>query len=214
MGLVDYEKKMNTGDKQKTAQEVSGVISRHVQDFENLQARGNTQGMQKQSWTAPESGGVKINMDAAFLAESEVGAWGFVIRDELGNFLAGAAGKLQYVRSPLQAEISACMKAIEGAADLGAQRIILESDCLMMNSALKSRDYDTTELGVLFREARSVCHASFGSYEFMFCHRECNRVAHSVAQFGLRAAGPFSVWAAEAPDFVSVLVDTEMVRHL
>lgn len=81
------------------------------------------------SWEPPGSIAVKINMDAAFHVESETGAWGFVVRDETGSFLAGAAGRMEHVRSPLQAEVCAmcmhaCMQAIQGAADLGAQCII------------------------------------------------------------------------------------------
>ena len=35
-------------------------------------------------------------------------------------------------------------------------RMILESDCQIMIYALEERDYDVAELGVLFREARSL----------------------------------------------------------
>ncbi|XBI60015.1 hypothetical protein VPH35_040982 [Triticum aestivum] len=90
---------------------------------------------------------------------------------------------------------------VQGAAYLGAQRIFLESDCQTMVSVLKGRDYAAAELGVLFREARSLCHASFESYDFKYCKHDCNMVAHALAQFGLSADAPFSVWAVDAPDF-------------
>lgn len=80
--------------------------------------------------------------------------------------------------------------------------------------ALNGREYDGAELGVLFREARSLCHASFVSYEFKYCRRDCNMVAHTLARFGLSADAPLSFWAGDAPSFVSVLVNTEMVHHV
>ena len=153
-------------------------------------------------------------MDAAFHVESETGAWGFIARDETGDFLAAAAGKMNHVRSALHAEVIACMRAIEGAADLGAQRISFESDCLTMISALKGWGYDAAELGALFRAVRSMCHASFVFSEFMFCPRNCNHVAHALAQFALGAAEPLHVWVNVAPDFVSVLVNADMASQV
>ena len=66
-----------------------------------------------------------------------------------------------------------------------------------MVSPLKGRDYDAAELGVLFREARSLCHASSESYDLRYCKRDCNKVAHALA-----------------PEFVSVLVNTDMVHQV
>lgn len=48
--------------------------------------------------------------------------------DETGSFLAAAAGKMEHVRSSLQTETIACLRAIEGADDLGAQRVRLPND--------------------------------------------------------------------------------------
>jgi hypothetical protein len=128
--------------------------------------------------------------------------------------LAAAAGKLEHVRSPLQAEANACLKAIEGTSELGAQRIVIESDGMTLVNALKGREYDASELGVLFREAKSLCHASFQSHDFLFCSRVCNKVAHCLAQFGMGSDDPFSVWAYDAPDFVSVMVDADLAGQV
>ena len=153
-------------------------------------------------------------MDTAFHVDSETGAWGFIARDETSNFLAAAAGKMNHVISALHAEVIASMRAIEGATDLGAQCISFELDCLTMISALKGRGYDATELGVLFREARSLCHASFVFFEFMFCPQNYNHVAHALAQFAMGAAEPLHVWANVAPNFVSVLVNADMASQV
>lgn len=69
---------------------------------------------------------MKINMDASFLEALEYGVWGFVARDEAGSFLVATADKLDHIRTPLQAEISACSKAIEGATDLRAIGLFLK----------------------------------------------------------------------------------------
>jgi hypothetical protein len=57
----------------------------------------------------------------------KAGAWGFVASLDKGDFVAAAAGKLQYIRSMLQAETEAC-GAVEGAVALGLHRVVFESD--------------------------------------------------------------------------------------
>jgi hypothetical protein len=66
---------------------------------------------------------VKVNFDAAFLDNIKAGAWGFVASLNKGDFVAAAAGKLQYIRSTLQAETEACA-AVEGAVVLGLHRVV------------------------------------------------------------------------------------------
>ena len=68
-----------------------------------------------------------------------------------------------------------------------------------MISALKGRDYDAVKLGVLFREERSLCHASFVLFEFMFCPGNCNHVVHALAQFAMGVAEPLHVWQMFPP---------------
>jgi hypothetical protein len=67
-------------------------------------------------------------------------------------------------------------------------------------------------IGVL-REATSRCIQSFDVYEFAHCRRDCNNVAHSLAQPGFRADAECSGWAHEAPPFVSDLVASDIVVH-
>ena len=63
---------------------------------------------------------------------------------------------------------------------------------------------------MLFREAGSLCFANFDRFEFVFCCRTCNSVAHALAQFGFHAALPATVWTEHLPDFVSSLVASDV----
>ena len=110
-----------------------------------------------------------MNFDASFQESSYSGAWGFVVRSEHGAFLAGAAGKIVHAKSALQAEVFACSEAIEGAARLGMYRVLFESDSSTLVQALKTTDYDLSEIGVLVRDARSSCILNFDVFEFLFC---------------------------------------------
>jgi hypothetical protein len=67
-------------------------------------------------------------------------------------------------------------------------------------------------MGALIREARSVCIVSSESYEFSYCPCSCYKIAHELAQHGLRANDVCVGWAQSAPDFVSVMVTREIAE--
>jgi hypothetical protein len=92
--------------------------------------------------------------------------------------------------------------------------VIFESDSKILVNALQTRSYDLSEIGVLVRDIRSVYIGSFDSYEFSYCPRECNRVAHELAQFGFRAEEGCLGWADEAPVFVSELVASDIAAQV
>jgi ribonuclease HI len=94
------------------------------------------------------------------------GAWGFIARLEDGSFLSAGAGCMKHMRSALHAETYACIQAIERTSKLGTFRVIFESDSLNLVNALKSGDHDMAAIGVLYREARSLCTLAFDSFEF------------------------------------------------
>jgi hypothetical protein len=63
--------------------------------------------------------------------------------------------RLITLESALHAEAHAWLAATDGAASLGANQEIFESDSATLVHALNSRDYDLARFGVLIREARS-----------------------------------------------------------
>jgi hypothetical protein len=68
----------------------------------------------------------------------------------------------------------------------------------MLVNALQTRSCNLSEIGVLIRDRRSVCIGSFDSHEFSYCPRDCNRVAHELAQFGFCVEEGCLGWADEA----------------
>lgn len=89
---------------------------------------------------------------------------------------------------------------------MGINQAIFESDSVSLVNAINSGERDLSSIGVLIREARSLCYASFDAFEFTFCKRSCNSVAHSLAAFGYRAGVVCSWWKDQAPEFVCDLV--------
>ena len=65
-------------------------------------------------------------------------------------------GKLENVGEAFHAEIIACLQGIQRAADLGMQRMILETDASMVAQATKSTDYDRSSASGLIWEMKDL----------------------------------------------------------
>jgi hypothetical protein len=95
--------KANAGAKTIIGYEVCSIVDFYVQDFEKLkkktsmtpQARGAT-------WEPPPDGFYKSNIDVVFTYATSTGGWGFVARDNEGEYMEGGCGNLLRVSSPLQ----------------------------------------------------------------------------------------------------------------
>jgi ribonuclease HI len=162
-------------------------------------------------WTRPPDDYVKINFDGAFDQTTKTGGWGYIIRDQAGDFVAAGAGKSVHLRDALHSEAVACIAAIGGAIKTGANRIILESDSSNLVSALKTRSYDKSFIGVLVNEARSLCILNFDSYLFSFNRRACNFAAHELAKMGAKGESQDSVWVDTVPSCVVNIMANDIV---
>jgi hypothetical protein len=161
-------------------------------------------------WELPPPGYAKVNFDASFINENHDGAFGFVVRSDTGSVIAAGAGKLYHLHSALQAEASACVAAIEATANLGIYQVKFESDSSTLVNAIKNGGFDLASTGVLIREARSLSILHFDHADFLFCRRGCNKVAHSLAQYGYQASVPSSSWMDDPPEFVIGLIASDI----
>jgi hypothetical protein len=145
-------------------------------------------------WELPPPGYAKVNFDASFINENKDGAFGFVVRSDTGTVIAAGSGKLYQLQSALQADARACVAAIEATANLGIYQVKFESDSSTLVNAIKNGGFDLASTGVLIREARSLSILHFDHADFFFYRRGCNKVAHSLAQYGYHASVPSSSW--------------------
>jgi ribonuclease HI len=161
-------------------------------------------------WSKPPVHHMKVNFDGAFDENTGAGGWGYVVRDQAGEFIAAGAGKSMNLKSALQSESVACLAAIDGANRIGANRIIFEYDSSTLVHALKSNGYDKATIGVLVKEARSLCILNFDSYAFSFSRRTCNSVAHETAKLGVHSESYDSFWEASAPNCIVKLLASDI----
>lgn len=207
--------KANAGEVFSKPQEVCHRVEKLAVDFSYLKTPEKPpKPPDKHRWTKPPDGYVKVNLDGAFHQTTKDGGWGYVIRDQAGEFVAAGTGKAVHLRDALHSEAVACLAAIEGAVSIGANRIIFESDSSNLVSALKTRDSDKAMIGVLVKEARSLCILQFDSYQFAFSRRECNSTAHELAKYGVSSECQDSRWVDEAPECVVSFLASDIMAEV
>ena len=92
--------------------------------------------------------------------------------------------------------------------------VIFESDSQILVSALCGMSYDLlSAIGVLLKEAPSLCIGFLETFSFQFVSRTCNVVAHSLAQYGLRAETECMGWEVNAPDCISAVVASDIAVY-
>ena len=127
---------------------------------------------------------VKINIDSAFDVAKQTTGWGSVARDNIGEVLFAAAGRLVHISEALHPEATALLHAIHLAEKHGMGRVIFETDCLGLAQAINSTVHDRSNLGVVFREATYLLPTSFNKWSIVHCPRDCNKPAHELATIG------------------------------
>lgn len=207
------EEKLSQGEIEHRVQNTAAylknpVLHNTIQSGRSVR-KGNT-------WKAPPPGILKINFDRAYREMSRDGAWGFVIRGENGRGVLAGSGRLPMVSDALMAEAEACLAALEAAIDHGISRVIIESDCLNLVSALKTDEFDRSSGGIVFRELRLILSMYFVVTDIRHVHRSCNACADALAHMCLdRDPEQPNVWSVPLPEFVNILVDRDSTdRHV
>jgi hypothetical protein len=77
----------------------------------------------KAKWVVPQSGWVKVNIDAGFCYLSGTASTGVVVRDDTGKVLLTAWKALRHCASPEEAEAEAYLQGIRLVSGLGSRRM-------------------------------------------------------------------------------------------
>ena len=91
---------------------------------------------------------------------------------------------LSNVGEAFHAELCACLHAVQRAADLGIQRVILETDASMVVQAVTSPEIDRSSASGLIWELKNLLSSNFAAFDVIHNHRSCNLVDHNLAALG------------------------------
>jgi phosphotransferase system IIA component len=185
MALVEQEEWVHEGERKRSTSDLAYVIHRNAEEFLEIRSKpaGGPNSPRKR-WQKPPCDWLKVNSDGAFSAALGKGGWGFVIRDEEGDVVAAGAGALKHVHEAFHTEVLACYQGAMAVADKGIDKIILETDSLMLKQAMESDDYRFAEAGDYIYQLESLISGSFSNWLCMFVPRSCNKVAHALAAEG------------------------------
>jgi hypothetical protein len=62
-----------------------------------------------------------------------------------------------------------------------AQKVMFETDCMVLMQAMLSDEYDLSTMGTLFKEVKFLLHVGLSDVSIVHCKRECNVAAHTLA---------------------------------
>jgi len=149
---------------------------------------------------------VKANCDGSFNPLNGVGGWGFVVRGDDGAVISAGYGKLENVLDSHHAEIIACLQAVQRAAELGIQNLVLETDASIVVQA-RSQFCELSYLGF------KVLNRNFASRVVIHTPRSCSLVAHELATVGA-GISPGSVLPISVQDCIPSCIQVLVANDL
>nr|GMD52496.1 uncharacterized protein LOC109191080 [Ipomoea batatas] len=150
-------------------------------------------------WEKPTSGFLKLNTDAAVDVQRNRMGYGWVLRDDTGQFVAAACIPGRGLFSPKEAEAMAIREALSWTKRHGVSKIQVESDALQIVQSLKLSSYDSSfDLVILDIKdmLRSLHHVDISHVS-----RTANSVAHSLAREACSMSVP-QEWNSIPPSFI------------
>nr|XP_023881690.1 uncharacterized protein LOC111994061 [Quercus suber] len=139
----------------------------------------------------------KLNFDAAVFDGTNSSGVGVIVRNSLGEVMAGLSARGPAVANSEEAEALACRKAVEFAMDAGFMDLVIEGDNAAVMKAITSSRLDRSRLGHIYDDIRTLA-ARFRSCNFGCVKRSANAVAHSLARFASNLVDEL-VWLEEPP---------------
>lgn len=179
------------------------------EEYMSGKSRGRGVGSSHQTeWKPPDEGWVKVNVDAGLLGEMGSGL-GAVVRNASGGVERCAVSQGVERWDPLIAEAKAVMLGPQLGAELGARKIIVESDCLVLINALQEGAPGAGSLGLMLEDIFDSC-SSFDSVRWSFIKRVGNQITHNLAHLQ-----PWSwelrVWEDEFPNCVLLDASSDLL---
>ena len=153
-------------------------------------------------WCPPIGEVVKFNCDGSSIGAQPSGAIGIVIRGST-SFLGAIASNIGYATA-LEAEFSACMRAMAKAKDMQLNALCLETDSIRVVNVYNKHTGVPWQMRARWFNCIKFCETISCSCVHVF--REGNQVADALAKNGQSMAMYSSQWWPSPPPFISSLL--------
>ncbi|KAB2628729.1 protein phosphatase 2C 51 [Pyrus ussuriensis x Pyrus communis] len=135
-------------------------------------------------WSLPPTGWVKVNVDGAFCAASQLGGIGVVFHDEVSSYAGGFIHRVSNVNNPYMVELMAAREGLYRAVQRNMQCIFLESDALQVIQGVGSLKRGSSSLDLLVDDVRESLRG-IGSSKICHIRSSANGAAHRLAKLAL-----------------------------
>ncbi|KAL0001314.1 hypothetical protein SO802_015095 [Lithocarpus litseifolius] len=165
----------------RTPNQVWIFAKRITQDYKeasNIFAYGKA--AEEQKWSPPPPGMFKVNVDGATSGDGNPSCIRVIIRDNRGETIAALCMPLNGQYLSLETEVLALEKGVLLAKEMELEQIVLETDALTVVQCLLAGDKEG-ELGHLLKGISDIL-KTFSNWQIKHLNRDCNRVAHELAQ--------------------------------
>ena len=160
------------------------------------------------TWSPPAPNIFKINYDGAIFADTNRSGIGVVIHNGDGLVIASLVQPLNQAFKVVEIEVLAASRALELAADIGLDIVILEGDSKVVTQALETEDVSLAAYGLLIRDACTLAR-NFSEVSYSHTKREGNKVAHGLAKLAANLANCV-IWMEEVPPSIYHFVQANL----
>ena len=153
---------------------------------------------------------VKINFDRAIFSGENKSGIGVVIRDSSGSVIASYSKKIPYAFSNCEVEALAAATALSFVVEIGINKAVLEGDSLVVIKALIKPESPLSSIGPWIEDSK-IFSNNFSQLLYSRTRRECNKVAHSLARYGIDIPD-FLVWMEDIPPHFTVILQADLAN--
>lgn len=154
-------------------------------------------------WRPPFGDTVKLNCDGSSIGDHPCGSIGVVLRSATSTFLGAISSNIGHATS-LEAELCACMSAIEKAQAMHFINICLETDSIKVVNAFNKDIGIPWKLRARWFNCMKYCRSITCSC--VHIHREGNMVADALAKNGQGLSLHSTQWWPAPPPFITSIL--------
>ena len=152
---------------------------------------------------------LKCNIDATTLHLINKVGFGCIIRNANGDMIGAKNGTLSAPLDPLLAEALSCREALSWIKDLGLRDVCVESDALLLITALRGTSDDFSYFGLIVQDCKRLA-SDLLNCSFRFVRRSANQATHVLARAADSMSGQ-ECWEDVPPSFISNVLEVDLI---
>ena len=140
-----------------------------------------------------------MNVDASYDDDNGCGSCGAILRDDTGSMVAASCSHISQLVDAPMAEAYALKEGLMLAQHIGANRLIVQSDCMEVVDIMKE-GFTANTTAPIYDECYIIW-SGFQEVSMEHLNREANQVAHELARRAM-ITKKNCIWDDDPPSFI------------